>query len=448
MNLGQVLRWGSRAACLLLVAMPQESKAIEARPGSQTAIACDILIVGGGLAGTAAAYEALYAGRTVCMTELTDWVGGQISSQGTSAMDETTVQRSQRLFPKGYLEFRDAIFDRIKQKSPGNCWVSAACFLPSMGNDILREMLVRAQKQGKGKLLFFPNTVVKSLQISPQSTDAKILAVKAIQHQAQPNTAPLNSDFLSQGWDDFYSEADSPRLAKTVLTFTAPASGQWMVIEATETGELLALADLPYRVGVDPRTYKEPSSSSKTAYPYCPQAFTYTFAMESTAQPEPTAPPPPFYKQYEPFYSYDGDRYAKDPALVFTYRRIWSTDRQPNQYSVINPGDISMQNWGGGNDYGPGTATDNLLYTRQQLSEQGQLTPNGWKGGLRVSSLKGGEELAQGYFYWLVAGATDSKLGSNAKKPWPNLRYLKGLASPMGTAHGLQNFRTCVKVVA
>jgi hypothetical protein len=435
----QIVIWEMGMA-LGLMAVPLQSLAREIRPTHQTAaIACDILIVGGGLAGTAAAYEALYAGRTVCMTELTDWIGGQISSQGTSALDETTVQRSQRLFPKGYLEFRNAIFDQSKQKSPGNCWVSAACFLPHTGNDILREMLVRAQKQGKGKLLFFPNTVVKSLQVSPEATGAKILAVKAIQHQAQPNTPPLHSDLLSQGWDDFYTETDSPRLTKTILNFTAPTSGQWMVIEATETGELLALADLPYRVGVDPRTYKEPSSSSQTAYPYCPQALTYTFAMESTAQPE-SADPPPFYKQYEPFYSYDSDRYAKDPALVFTYRRIWSTDRRPNQYSVVNPGDISMQNWGGGNDYGPGTATDNLLYTRQQLNEQGQLTPNGWKGGLRVSSLKGGEELAQGYFYWLLAGTTDSKLGSDAKKPWPNLRYLKGFDSPMGTAHGLSKF--------
>lgn len=247
MNLGRVLLWATQTAFFLLLATPSKSDAIDVRPGTQTAIACDILIVGGGLAGTAAAYESLHAGRTVCMTELTDWVGGQISSQGTSALDETAIQRSQMLFPKGYLEFRNAIFDQSKQKSPGNCWVSAACFLPHTGNDILREMLVRAQRQGKGKLLFFPNTVVKSLQVSPQSTGAKILAVKAIQHQAQPNTPPLNSDLLSQGWDDFYTESDSPRWAKTILNFTAPASGQWMVIEATETGELLALADLPYR---------------------------------------------------------------------------------------------------------------------------------------------------------------------------------------------------------
>jgi FAD dependent oxidoreductase len=430
---------GAVGTVLVLLAVPQKSSANEVRPTAQTAIACDVLVVGGGLAGVAAAYEALYAGHTVCMTELTDWVGGQISSQGTSALDETAVQRSQLLYPRGYLELRKAIFSRANQPSPGNCWVSAACFLPQTGNEILRGMLERAQKEGKGKLLFFPNTVVKSLQVSPQETGAKILQVNAIQHQAQPNAPALNSDLLSQSWDDFYTETDSPRLSKTPLNFTPPPSGPWIVIEATETGELLALADLPYRVGVDPHTYREPSSSSKTAYPYCPQAFTYTFAMEATSQPEP-ATPPSFYKQYEPFYSYDADRYAKDPKLVFTYRRIFSTNPNPNQHSTVYPGDISMQNWGGGNDYGPGTAVDNLLYTRQQLMDQGQLTGNGWKGGLRVSSLKGGEELAQGYFYWLVAGTTDSKLGPEAKKPWPNLRYLKGLNSPMGTAHGLSKF--------
>ena len=32
-------------------------------------VECEVLVVGGGLAGTATAYEALLAGRTVCLTE-------------------------------------------------------------------------------------------------------------------------------------------------------------------------------------------------------------------------------------------------------------------------------------------------------------------------------------------------------------------------------------------
>ena len=70
---------------------------------------CELLVIGGGLAGVAASYEALLAGKTVCMTEITDWVGGQISAQGTSALDERTTQRSKLFFPDGYLEFRERI---------------------------------------------------------------------------------------------------------------------------------------------------------------------------------------------------------------------------------------------------------------------------------------------------------------------------------------------------
>jgi FAD dependent oxidoreductase len=402
------------------------------------AISCDILVVGGGLAGVATAYEALYAGRTVCLTELTDWVGGQVSSQGTSALDEAAQQRTRLYFPRGYLAFRTALLSQIHQPKPGNCWVSEVCFLPKMGHTTLMKLLYQAAKQGKGTLHFFPNTVVKSLQIDPVGSGQQIRQVEAIQHQAAPGAAPLNTSFLSDSLDDIYTEQDSERLHKTVLQLKPPASGRWIVVEATETGDLLALADVPYRLGVDPASYRNPSSSSDKAYPFCTQAFTYTFAMQATARPE-TAAPPTFYPQYEPFYSYDAERYAKTPNLIFTYRRILSTRREADK-SEINLGDISMQNWGGGNDYGPGTEADNVLYTRQQLVESGQLSPGGWKGGLRTSSLRGGERLALGYFYWLAAGTTDSKLGPNVKKPWPNLRYLKGLESPMGTTHGLSKF--------
>lgn len=417
-------------------AVPQSS-------ASASLVSCDVLVVGGGLAGVATAYESLYAGRTVCLTELTDWVGGQVSSQGTSALDEAAEQRERLYFPRGYLAFRSALLRQIQHTSPGDCWVSKVCFLPKMGHTTLMGLLHQAEKQGRGKLRFFPNTVVKSLQIGAvgagqQGSGQQIRQVEAIQHEASPGSVPLNTQFLSESLEDTYTERDSEQLRKNVIQFGPPASKDWMVVEATETGELLALADVPYRLGVDPASYRNPSSSSKTAFPFCTQAFTYTFAMQATAQPEPVVPPA-FYPQYEPFYSYDAERYAKSPALVFTYRRILSTQRKASN-TEVNLGDISMQNWGGGNDYGPGTALDNFLYTRQQLVESGQLSPGGWKGGLRVSSLKGAEELALGYFYWLVAGTTDAKLGPDAKKPWPNLRYLKGSESPMGTAHGLSKF--------
>jgi hypothetical protein len=104
------------------------------------------------------------------------------------------------------------------------------------------------------------------------------------------------------------------------------------------------------------------------------------------------------------------------------------------------PDDISMQNWTWGNDYRPGTAEDNLIYTRNQLQASGQLLPGNWLGGLRTESLRKGEEHAIAYFYWLVTGTTDSQLGDGVKQPQPNNRYLSGLDSPMGTVHGLSKY--------
>ena len=51
-------------------------------------IECEVLVVGGGMGGVAAALAAARAGRSVLLTEETDWLGGQMTAQGVSALDE------------------------------------------------------------------------------------------------------------------------------------------------------------------------------------------------------------------------------------------------------------------------------------------------------------------------------------------------------------------------
>ena len=51
-------------------------------------VACDVLVVGGGTGGVAAALAAARRGRRVHLTEETDWIGGQLTAQGVSALDE------------------------------------------------------------------------------------------------------------------------------------------------------------------------------------------------------------------------------------------------------------------------------------------------------------------------------------------------------------------------
>ncbi|BAZ49727.1 hypothetical protein NIES4103_23390 [Nostoc sp. NIES-4103] len=407
---------------------------------------CEILVVGGGLSGVATAYEGLLAGRTVCLTEITDWLGGQISSQGTSALDERPKQRSLQFYSRGYRELRDRIGRKYGELNPGDCWVSDSCFLPRDAHTILVQMLKNAEKRGKGKLQWFPNTVIKELEISP---DGKIInGAIAIQHQPAKGAPSINTFPLSQTIEDAYSYQNSSQFTKSIIRLVPKEvksnTPKWYVVDASETGEIIALADVPYRLGIDERSYLEPSASSATNDPYCTQGFTYTFAMEATKEPQPQTMPP-FYLQYSPYFSYELSRLANFD-LVFTYRRIWSpTKGQPTKFGGVSftaatPGDISMQNWTWGNDYRPGTPADNLIYTRQQLQAAGQLNPGGWMGGLRTESLGKAEENALSYYYWLVAGTTDSQLGEGVKQPRPNNRLLTGIDSPMGTVHGLSKY--------
>lgn len=417
------------------------------------AVECEILVIGGGLAGSAAAYEGLLAGKTVCLTEITDWVGGQISSQGTSALDERTTQRSLLFYPRGYLELRRRMEQFYGEMNPGDCWVSQSCFLPHDAHTVLMEQLEEAAKEGKGTLKWFPSTVIKELEtktVEGGGTGEQITSATAIQHSPAPGAPPLNTEPLSAIIEDAYSYENSPRFEKEIIRFVPPKQSSqdkpadWIVIEATETGEIVGLADVPYRLGIDPLSHLEPSSSSLSNDPYCTQGFTYTFAMEATEEPQQHVMPP-FYLQHHAYYSYELERLANFD-LVFTYRRIWSPDRGEEQkfggitFTEPTPGDISMQNWTWGNDYRPGTAEDNLVYTREQLEATGQLEPGGWLGGLRTETLQKGEQHALGYFYWLVEGTTDSQLGEGVKKPNPNNRFLSGLDSPMGTVHGLSKY--------
>lgn len=413
---------------------------------------CELLVVGGGLAGTAATYEALMAGRTVCLTEITDWVGGQISAQGTSALDESKRQREELFYSRGYKQLRQRIEKKYKMLNPGDCWVSASCFLPNDAHAILWQELQDAAKAGKGELKWFPSTVIKELQLSADGK--QIEGAIAIQHSPAPGTPPLNTEMLSEAIEDIYRYEDSDRFTKTTIRFTpnlsvssaaaASAKPRWFVIDASETGELVALADVPYRLGIDPLSYLDPSSPSATGDPYCTQGFTYTFAMERTEDPQPQTAPP-FYSQYAPYYSYEKVRPNKDYFdYVFTYRRILSPKPRSEQkafgVSQSKPGDISMQNWTWGNDYRPGTAADNLIYTRDQLEQRGELAPGGWMGGLRTETLRKGEENALGFYHWLVTGTTDSQLGEGVKQSAPNHRFLSGFEAPMGTAHGLSKY--------
>ncbi|NJL21351.1 MAG: FAD-dependent oxidoreductase, partial [Leptolyngbyaceae cyanobacterium SM1_3_5] len=112
------MAWAALSLALIEILSPIAAIATPPRSPDRM-VACDALVVGGGLAGVATAYEALLAGRTVCLTEITDWMGGQISAQGTSALDERPTQQALQFYSRGYLELRRRIQERQRDPESG-----------------------------------------------------------------------------------------------------------------------------------------------------------------------------------------------------------------------------------------------------------------------------------------------------------------------------------------
>src|SRR5690625_232000 len=53
----------------------------------------DVVIIGGGLGGCAAALSACEKGLRVLMTEETDWIGGQLTSQGVPPDEHPWIEK-------------------------------------------------------------------------------------------------------------------------------------------------------------------------------------------------------------------------------------------------------------------------------------------------------------------------------------------------------------------
>ena len=54
----------------------------------------DIVVIGGGTGGCAAALAAAKSGKTVIMTEETDWIGGQLTSQAVPPDEHPWIEQS------------------------------------------------------------------------------------------------------------------------------------------------------------------------------------------------------------------------------------------------------------------------------------------------------------------------------------------------------------------
>lgn len=171
---------------------------------AQDTLRTEILVLGGGTGGTAAAIQAARMGRKVILTEATTWLGGMLTAAGVSAVD------GNHHLPSGlWAEFRNALYKKYggeKQVSTG--WVSNTLFEPHIGDSIFKNM---AQQLSSLTILY--------------------------QHQ------PIGT--VSKG-----QQIEGAEIRNLITNRSIVVLAQ-QVIDATELGDFLAMAKVPYNIGME-----------------------------------------------------------------------------------------------------------------------------------------------------------------------------------------------------
>lgn len=355
---------------------------------------CDILIAGGGLGGCAAALQAAKMGLRTCLIEQCDWIGGQITSQGVSALDEHDYIEEFGS-TASYYQFRNGIRDFYRTHyqladsakndpalDPGNCWVSRLGFEPRVGLAVLHQMLQPWVESGR--LILYTNTRA----IAATVEDDQIKTITAVTGSEQKR-----------------------------IIFEAQ-----YFLDATELGDLLPLTGTEYVVGAEPKsTTAEPHAHAGAGDAKLVQSFTYTFAVEFCPGENHTIARPDDYefnREHQPYslVTEKGVRYLMfgeapgTPGSFWTYRRLIDAAQFDDP---AFPHDIAMINWHS-NDFRGGSIIDVSPQEREQR-------------------LKQAKDLSLGFLYWLQTEAPRDDGGYG----YPELKLRKDI---MGTADGLSQF--------
>ena len=241
-------------------------------------LAAEIVIVGGGVGGCAAAIAAARSGRRVILTEETDWIGGQLTSQAVPPDEHPWIEsfgctRTYREFRNRVREYyrRNYPFSRAAREqwnlNPGDGSVSRLCHEPHAALAVLNKMLAPFVKTKKIRIL---------------------LNQKAVR-------AETDGDFIRA-----VVVRDSQTGDETVLT--AP-----YFIDATELGDLLPMANVEFVTGAEAQSETGEPHAAPVAQPDNQQAFTMCFAIER----------------------YDGEEFTIDRPEEYSFWRDYVPDLTP-----------------------------------------------------------------------------------------------------------------------
>lgn len=364
----------------------------------------DVIVTGGGLGGCMAALSVAKMGLRVIMTEETDWLGGQLTSQAVPPDEHQWIEKFG--CTATYREFRNRVRNYYKENypltkeamendylNPGKGWVTRLAHEPKVALDVLNQMLSPYVNSGKIQVYYHH---------MPEGAEAEGDIVKNITVRHVHNEQRI------------------------LLT------GKYYV-DATECGDLLPLAGVEYVTGAESKKETGEPHALESEDSMDMQSITHVFAVDYLEGKDFTIDKP---KQYE-FWKNFIPSFSKVPLLdwqavnssdtttfkeftlfpneqgipsLFTYRRVLDTS---NLEEPLYDGDISLINWPQ-NDYFLGSIID----VPEEESKK---------------NLEGARQLSLSLLYWLQTEAPRLDGG----KGYPGLRLRKDV---LGTEDGFAKF--------
>jgi hypothetical protein len=366
--------------------------------------AAEVVIVGGGLGGCAAALAAARAGLRVILTEETDWIGGQVTAQAVPPDEHPWIESFG--CTRSYRRYREAVRAYYREHyplteearanlrlNPGNGSVSRLCHEPRVSLAVLQQMLAPYLSGRRLRVLLEHRVAGAEVERD------RVVAVTVRDLRGNRQVALTGPYF----------------------------------VDATELGELLPLTKTEYVAGAEAQSETGEPHAAPAANPANQQAVTCCFAMDYLEGEDHTIERPAeyeFWRSYVPELrpAWPGPllswrmsdpitlkvrQIIFDPTLksaganLWTYRRIAdAANFTPGAY----PSGISLVNWPQ-NDYWLGP----LVEAPAEMA---------------AKHLQRAKQLSLSLLYWMQTEAPrpDGKTG------WKGLRLREDV---VGTADGL-----------
>lgn len=370
---------------------------------------CDVMIVGGGLGGVAAGLSAVRSGLRVIISEETDWVGGQLTSQGVPPDEHPWIERFGAT--RTYRALRDSIREHYRrwypltteamgdpELNPGRGRVSRLCHEPRVAASVLESLLSPYLTSGRLRILY--------------------------------NHVPVAAD----------TDGDEV----TAVTLSGPRGDVTVTaryfLDATELGDLLPLTGTEFVTGFESRAETGEPSASDESQPDNMQAFSWVFALEYREGEDHTIERPACYdywRSYRPDY-WPGPLLgltAPDPRTLEPLERRFVPHEKAGEVVAdqsVDPGDREL--WAfrrivSRDVFEAGFCDSEVTIVNWPMIDYLDGSLIGVSDDEKQRHLDGSRELARSMLYWLQTEVPRPDGG----RGWPGLRLRPDV---MGTPDG------------